>query len=273
MDEILKIITLAVVQGITEFLPVSSSAHLVILGKLLNIKENVMIASILHAGTLVSILLVYFKEIISLARTDKYLLKFLFISSVPAGIVGVLLHFSGADEKLFGSPVLAASGLFVTAWVLFFAGKKQSQNNDISKMNFKDAFFIGLAQCIAILPGISRAGMTISTALFLKYKRKDSSTYSFLMAIPVIAGASFLKIFQLAARGGTSESESSISYVAAATGFVVSAIIGYAALNTVIESVRKGSFNRYAVYCICFGTATLLILLVLALIRIFHGNG
>ncbi len=255
MEEILKTICLAVVQGVTEFLPVSSSGHLVIIAKILKVKECILLATVLHAGTLVSIILIYLRELRNLFGADKKLLKFIFVSSIPAGIVGLTLNYFGLDELLFENTVLVGCGLFVTSASLYCLTKNQSQTKDISDMNFKDAFLIGLAQCVAIMPGISRSGMTISSALRLNFKRKDASTYSFLMAVPVIGGAAFVEILPFLK--DMSKGEAGIGSLSLIIGFIVSAIVGYIALNAVIESVRKGSLKKYAIYCFILGVIIL----------------
>ncbi len=257
MHEILKVALLAVVQGLTEFLPVSSSGHLVILGDIIDLKGNsVLLFSVLHAGTLISILFVYFREIIYLLRSARKRLLLIFVSSIPAAIVGISLHISGLDKKLFESPMLAGFGLLMTAGILLIISRKQIQSKEISDMSFKDAFLIGMAQCVAILPGVSRSGATISTALRLKLKRSEASTYSFLMALPVIAGATFIELLPVLRNPDINND--SIGMLPMTLGFVISAIVGYISLNIVITSVRKGSLNKYGYYCFALGVLVLL---------------
>ena len=256
MDEILKTALLAVVQGITEFLPISSSGHLVIIGDILGIREDsIVLSSVLHAGTLVSILLIYFREIIHYIRSTRILLL-IFISSIPAGIVGLTIHAYGFENMLFGNPLIAGAGLLITAGALYFLPRKQAQSKEVSEMSLKDAFIIGFAQCIAILPGVSRSGSTISTSLRLKFKRGEASTYSFIIAIPVVAGATLVEILPLL-RNPDNNSDA-VGATALILGFIISAIVGYASLNTVIDSVRKGSLIKYSYYCLALGTITLL---------------
>jgi undecaprenyl-diphosphatase len=240
---------------VTEFLPVSSSGHLVIIAKILKVEECVLLATVLHAGTLVSIIIVYLRELRNLFGGDKKLLKFIFVSSIPAGAAGLTLNYFGLDKLLFENAALVGCGFFVTSASLYCLTKNQSQTKDISDMNFKDAFLIGLAQCVAIMPGISRSGMTISSALHLNYKRKDASTYSFLMAVPVIGGAAFIEI--LPSLKDMSKGEAGIGSLSLIIGFTVSAIVGYIALNAIIESVRKGSLKNYAIYCFILGVIVL----------------
>ncbi len=252
MGELFKTVILAVAQGLTEFLPVSSSGHLVLLGKLLDVKEDsVLLAATLHAGTLVSVLSVYFREIRAVLSSHRLMLL-IAVSSVPAGLVGVGLKLSGLDEIIFDSPLVAGLGLLATSAILLrLPGRHQAQSKDMEHLGFGDALLVGFAQLVAILPGVSRSGSTICACLRLDMKRRDASTYSFLMSIPVIAGAAIVEIAPLFLKPEKVADAS--GHLALLTGFAVSAAVGYAALKMVIESVRKGTLSKYGYYCMCAG--------------------
>ena len=256
--DIYRISLLGIIQGITEFLPISSSGHLAITSKLMNLNDNaLLVAVILHAGSLFSIIAVYYKEIIDLLTKNKMMLPKIFLAIIPIGFVGFLFEMFHLGDLLFENMFVVAGGLYLTAFLLFF-GMKSSDNNSIEFQNisYKDAFIIGLMQCIAILPGVSRSGTTISTALKLKIKREAAAAFSFMIALPVIAAACLLKlsmyIYHLHKHQIPEEQmiASSILF----TGFIVSAITGFISLKFLIFTIKKGKLNAFAFYCAILAT-------------------
>ena len=249
-NEIIKTTILALVQGITEFLPVSSSGHLVILSEYLDIREDTLLLSLcLHCGTLLSVLLIYSREILNVLRSPK-LLFFIFISSIPAGIGGCLVKIYGIDDYLFESPLIAGIGLIVTSMILASTIKRNRGEKDLVKMNLRDAFFVGLTQMIAILPGVSRSGITISTGLHLGFNGADSARYSFLIFIPAVIGASLIEIISKFNRNA----ETIFSNIPILLlGFLVSAVAGYISLKILINYAKKREISKFRYYCFAVG--------------------
>ncbi|OGX19457.1 MAG: hypothetical protein A3K54_04965, partial [Omnitrophica WOR_2 bacterium RBG_13_44_8] len=185
----LKYIILGIIQGVTEFLPVSSSGHLVIAEKLLGINEHLVAVSvILHLGTSLALVIFFFRDILNLLRNLR-LLSYIIIVTLITGIIGL----SGKDffERLFASPKLVAAALIITGIILLLTKKfMQAKRNTL---NLKDALVLGLTQGFAIIPGISRSGMTISTLLFRGLDREVSFRFAFLASIPAVFGAAILE--------------------------------------------------------------------------------
>ncbi len=252
----LKIIFLAIIQGITEFLPVSSSGHLVIFEKLLNIdNNNILITTVLHAGTLLSILIVYKVKLIELIKNKEYnTIVNVIIGSIPVGILGLIFHFFGIGHKMFQNLYIPSCGLIITSIFLFSIKSKEklTENNiTLDAITFKSAFMIGCFQAFAILPGISRSGSTIASALRLRVNKNDAATFSFLLAIPVIFAASVVEIY-------SSLNNQSVEFVTVdwslmGAGFIVSAFVGFLSLNILLRVIKKGNLKGYAYYCLCLG--------------------
>ncbi|NIM03664.1 undecaprenyl-diphosphatase, partial [bacterium] len=183
-------IILAIVQGLTEFLPVSSSGHLVIFQKLFNLTEPPVLFDILiHVGTLGAILLYFRKEIVKISKKTIWLI---FIGTIPALVVGLLLQ--GYISLIFDSLKLVGVTLLITAGLLFLSKQFSQLNRRFSHLKWLDALFIGAFQALAILPGISRSGSTIVSGMWRKLDRKTAFQFSFYLAIPAILGALTLQI-------------------------------------------------------------------------------
>ena len=255
MTPFLKIIFLAVVQGITEFLPISSSGHLAILQDLFNIKgnETLLISVVLHAGTLVAILIFYFKEIIQmLTPTKRKAILIIIIGSIPAGIIGVLIKGTRLDDIIFANMLIPGIGLLITAFLLKYGMGKSGGTKVITDLTIKDSLFVGLFQAFAILPGISRAGSTISGSLIKKLKTTEAATFSFLLAVPAIAGATFVEIASHLFKS-QEKLHQVIPNSALVLGFIISIIIGYFSLKVLIHILKRGKLNIFAYYCFFLG--------------------
>ncbi len=177
------------------------------------------------------------------------------MASIPIGVIGMSLHFSGLTDSLFNNMYFPGIGLFLTGIILFLASnKKKNAKNSIQleNMTIKTSLIIGCFQGLAILPGISRSGSTIATALKLKITKESAATFSFLIAIPAIAGASTVEMISTLTKHNL-ELES-VNWSALGVGFAVSAIVGYFALQLLLKAVQRGSLKRYAIYCFCLGT-------------------
>jgi undecaprenyl-diphosphatase len=250
---LLEIIVLAVVQGLTEFLPVSSSGHLVIVAKFLvpgGQPQSLDIADlniVLHAGTLVSILVVYFRRIAKLFGEDRRLIGRLAVATIPAVLVGLPLK-KFAGDSVLANPLLAGCLLIVTGIMLLVTVRFPPGKTECRDISYRQAFLIGLSQAVAILPGLSRSGATISTGLGLGLQPASAATFSFLMAIPVIGGASLL---ELVSQFGDAEVTTPVLHLF--IGASVACFVGLAALLWMIRWIERGKLQWFAAWCIPLG--------------------
>lgn len=261
----LEALILGIVQGLTEFLPVSSSGHLTIGSALFGMsgEENLTFAIAVHTATVLSTIVVLWSEVSALFKgffrfkwneETKMVCKIL-LSMIPVGIVGVF--FKDYVEGLFGSGILLVGCmLLVTATLLAFSYyAKPRQKEEIS---FKDAFIIGLGQAVAVLPGLSRSGTTIATGLLLGNKKEQVAKFSFLMVLIPILGEAFLDLM----KGGFSPAASGISYTALIVGFLAAFITGTIACKWMINLVKKGKLIYFAYYCAVVGAIAIIYSLI-----------
>jgi len=251
----IEALILGLVQGLTEFLPVSSSGHLEIGKVLLNVevKEDLTFTVLVHLATVLSTITVFFKDIRELIsgllafkwnEETKYVSKIL-VSMIPVLIVGVM--FREEVESLFsGNLTLVGGALLVTALLLI---STQLVKAGEKKIPFLDAFIMGIAQALATIPGISRSGATISTALILKNNRSEVARFSFLMVLLPIIGAALLDILSMS----STPSENSIAVGSLIVGFLAAYISGYLACTWMINLVKKGNLYWFAIYCALIG--------------------
>ena len=257
---------LGVLQGLTEFLPVSSSGHLVLGQSILGFKEPGLVFDVLlHVGTLAAVLAFYGKDLWRVARdwASSLIGKgsgdgaartgwLLILGSIPAGVAGVFL--GDLIEEMFAAPKLAACALLVTGGILRFARPKKDAGRGESEMTPKDALFIGAFQAFAVIPGISRSGATIAAALMRGVEREQAARFSFLLSVPAISGAFLLKMKDLEGALGA-------NLPPYAVGAAASAIVGAAALGWLIKLVRGGNLARFRFYCWGAGALSLVYLL------------
>ena len=252
--ETLDALILGVIQGLTEFLPVSSSGHLelgkAVLGDQSVPEESLLFTVVLHFATALSTIIVFRKDILSILKglvsRDREDLNFagrIILSMIPAVVVG--LFFEDQLEALFnGNIILVGFMLIVTGLLLFLAGKAKSTGKGIS---WKDALIIGVSQAIAMLPGISRSGATISTSVLLGNDRTKAARFSFLMVVPLIFG----KIAKDLLSGDiTMDSSASIPLL---VGFVAAFITGLVACTWMISLVKKAKLHYFSYYCFAVG--------------------
>lgn len=266
-------IALGLIQGLTEFLPVSSSGHLVLLQNLFGMSEPELLFDIcLHVGTLVAVLLVFYREILHILATlvqipalsreagglknlyrinaDVRLCALIILGSVPTALLGLL--FKAAAEHLFGAVWLVGLMLLVTGTVVWCTRYAAPQGRGLLKTRPRDALIIGVVQGLAIIPGISRSGSTIATALFLGIDRELAGRYSFLLSIPAILGALVLGL-------DAEEMQTTIAVEMIALGTLIAAIVGYLALKVLLGLVRRGQLSWFAPYCWALGLIALVI--------------
>lgn len=244
---VVEMLILAVVQGVAEFLPISSSGHLVIVGALLGGgDESATVEIILHAGTLASILVIYWRRILALLRADRRVIPLLVVGTIPAAILGLTIK--SRAEWLLASPLLAGCMLLVTGGLLLLLKWLPEGNSDYRQMRLRDALVVGCFQAFALLPGISRSGTTIVGGRVMGLDRTDSVTFSFLLAIPAILGASLLAVVDIVQEGTSSQAVAVL-----AGGAVVSFAVGILALRWLIHWARAGRLYWFAAWCIPVG--------------------
>jgi undecaprenyl-diphosphatase len=250
-------LVLGIIQGFTEFLPVSSSGHLAIAGTLFELKgeENLTFAIVVHAATVLSTICVLWKEVSVLFRglfsfrwnEETQMVSKILLSMIPVGIVGVLLK--DYVEALFGSGLLLVGiMLLVTALLLFFSGRVRTGGGK-ETISFRDACVIGIAQACAVLPGLSRSGTTIATGIMLGNNKKNVAKFSFLMVIVPVLGEATLDLL----KGDFSAEASGIPSLALVTGFLSAFISGALACRWMIRLVSHGKLVYFAYYCIAAG--------------------
>ena len=241
----LHAIILGAVQGLAEFLPISSSAHLVFVPWLFGWEDPGLAFDVaLHLGTLLALLIYYRKEWIAMVQSivagdpsQRRLLLLLITASIPGAIIG--LAFEKQAETTFRSPLLIAIAMAVLAVLMWLFDKISPQKRSMGEMTFRDAVAIGLSQAMAIVPGVSRSGATITMARALGVERGDAANFSFLMATPIIAGAGLVEARKLVHEG--------IDW-SVGLGFVSAAIFGLLAIAVLIRYVRTRDYVVFAIY-------------------------
>jgi len=245
-----------VVQGITEFFPISSSGHLVILHSLFGVREETVAFDVfLHFGTLISIVVFFRKDIINMLGRDRKMLKFILAACVPTFIMGIL--FKDAVEALFSNVRFVGAALIATGIFLLFASLSAICRKSLHKtgpLGMVNSIVIGIAQGIAIVPGISRSGSTIGTALIAGLDEETSLKFSFLLALPVILGANLLKARHIY---GNLVSIDTIPFIA---GGAAAAITGFLAIKAMFGILRKNMFFLFGIYCILAGASVIILL-------------
>ena len=263
---ILEAIVLGILQGITEFLPVSSSGHLVLMQHFLGIKESQLFFDVMvHFGTLGAVIIVYHQLIGSLVRTgfstlfqadfyrhprltisdtpDLRLIWFLLLGSIPTGLIALL--FKDSLEAIFGKPMVVAGMLIITGLILQLSRLGQRQRQTETSLRAWHTPLVGIVQGLAIIPGISRSGSTISISLLFGLPPQVAAQYSFLLSIPAILGAVALKLKDVGAI--------TIAPAVIVAGTLTSFIVGYIALRFLLAMLNRGKFSVFSYYCFALG--------------------
>ena len=276
MLDILSAIILGAVQGISEFLPISSSGHLVLVPALLGIETGLAFDTILHIGTLVAIFTFFWKVIINLIKgfilsiidltegvdifkrelhrvPEKRFAWLIIVGTIPTGIMGILLK--DAIETIFRGTLFVGIFLLVTAAVLYYSERHSSGQITQKDMSFKQALIVGICQGLAVFPGISRSGSTIASGLCLGLNREYAARYSFLLSIPAVIGAGLIQIKDIATL------DASVSVLLA--GFISSVIFGYLSIKLLMKMIKGWSLDIFAYYCTIIGIITIILSVVL----------
>ena len=251
-------IVLGIVQGLAEFLPVSSSAHLALVPWFLHWDDPGLAFDVaLHVGTLIAVLWYFRAQWIALVRAvfgagtpeDRKRVGFLIVATIPGAIAGLALE-KYADTA-FRDPRLIATVLIVMGILLWWADKAAASNRRLPSMTVRDALLVGLAQMFAIIPGVSRSGSTITAGRGLRFSREDAAVFSFLMSMPIIAAAAFLKLPHVLKTEGVT--------VPLAAGVIASAVSGWIAIRVLLRFVSHRSYGVFAAYRVIVGLIVLAI--------------
>ena len=248
---VIQALILGIVQGLTELLPISSSAHLAIIPWIFNwnIPDSFDVA--LHFGTLLAIGIFFFKDWIELIKgvykklvkkensTEGRMFWYIVLATIPGGLIGFLLdHFVG--DKLT-TPLIIAIALIVMGIILYFVDKNAKSTTDYEHMTLKQTFLIGLAQSLAFIPGVSRSGVTMTTARLLKVDRESAAKYSFMLSAPIVLAATIFKIKDF------------VFNVPFFVGVFSSFIVGILVIKFLLKYLQKGSFKGFAIYRVIAG--------------------
>ena len=273
--DIIQAIIIGLVQGLTEFLPVSSSAHLIFAQQALGVADvGLAFDVLLHVGTLVAVIVYFFNDIVNMIKgfllslvdlkngnfmgelkKDPYkkLAWLTILATIPIGIVGVL--FNDIVESMFMGLTVPAFLLLITGCLLYVSQRMNTGKIDVRNITLKEALIMGCGQALAILPGLSRSGTTIAAGLFAGLDKEFAAKFSFILSIPAILGAA---VFQLKDLSG-----GSVEIGACIAGFIVAVISGYLAISVLLKIVREKSLDIFAYYCWIVGIIVLVGSLIL----------
>lgn len=257
---ILQAIFLGIVQGLTELLPISSSAHLALIPMIFkwDIPDAFEVA--LHFGTLLAIGLFFFKEWILLIKggyelvvkqkktTEGKMFWYIVVATIPGGAIGFVLD--RYAENLLTKPLIIAIALIVMGILLYIIDKKSDEKIEYEKMNFKQTFLVGLSQALAFIPGVSRSGITMTTARLMKINRESAAKYSFMLSAPIVLAATVFKLKEF------------VFNTPFILGVLSSFIVGVIVIKFLLEYLRKGSFKIFAIYRLILGIILLVLIIV-----------
>ena len=250
--EFIEILILSIIQGISEFLPISSSAHLILISNLYDLKTSSLLIDIsLHLGSLLAIIFYFRKDLFNL-KENKKLLQLIIIGSLPLVIFGFILHATEIIHLLRNIKVIAWTTLLFGI-ILFFSDQRESDKNISTDLNFKNIIFIGTFQVLALIPGVSRAGITLTASRFLKFNRFESGKISFLLSIPALAGASFLGLKDVL------NQSIQLNYLLV-TAIGLSFAFSYITVKFFLIYINKFSFNVFVIYRILISMLLFLII-------------
>ncbi len=266
--EIWQAAVLGLVQGLTEFLPVSSSGHLIFLQRLFGLDGGLFIPLVLHLGTAVAVCTVFFKDILSLFKKPFKTLGFLALATLPAGLAGVLAGDSVEDFISGGNYVGIFLSVFflITAAVLFMTEtlvkRRAKAGKESGGITFKTVIPMGFAQAVAILPGISRSGSTICAGTLANGNGEEIAKFSFLMSIPVILGGFAVDLVKGLLNGEIRQtfSDGGVNFaVAVALGFVISAVVGLFAIKVMLKAIKNANYKWFSLYLAIFSAVCLVL--------------
>jgi undecaprenyl-diphosphatase len=253
VEEIIKAVVLGIVQGFTEFLPISSSGHLLLFRKMFGLAEaGLLLDTMLHVGTLVAVVAVFWRDILEMIkRPFSHLTLLVIMGTIPTGIIG--LAFKDTFEHLATTGVFLGWSFLATGLILWLADSlKERGLKEISDVSFKNAFLVGTLQGVAIIPGVSRSGLTISGSLFQGIEKETAARFSFLLSLPAIMGAALVQSVDLFK--GNIEG---IGMGALLIGTLVAAVCGYIAVRWMLEIIKNKSLKIFSYYLWIVGAGVL----------------
>lgn len=235
-------LVLGIIQGITEFLPISSSAHLALAHRFFgwNVADNLTFDVALHFGTLVAILAYFAKDWLTLLKTRNRLLGFVIVASIPGAVAGALLE--DLAENAFRSPLQMAVLLALMGLVMAAAERWGRKTAEVEQLSFGQALLIGVAQALALMPGVSRSGITMTAGLALGLTREAAARFSFLLATPIMLGATVFQCRHLVTEPAT------VPWLPLLIGVVASAVTGFAAIAFLLRFLRQHTFYPFVIY-------------------------
>ena len=254
---IIEAIILGLIQGMTEFIPVSSSGHLLLAGEALQTGDNLLFDVLLHVGTLAAIIVYFRRDLWQLLKNvasdtpSGKLARLILLATLPAAVIGFL--FSDFIDEQLRSPLVVAASLAIVGFLMLIADQLTPRSKDIPYTR-RNTMQVGLAQALALIPGVSRSGITITTGLFSGFSRRQAARFSFLLAVPIIAGSAFGVVLS----GGEGNS---VGYGAIAVAVLVSFASGLLAIRILLGVIEKHGLKYFAYYR--FGLALVVILLLL----------
>jgi len=273
--DIISAIILGAVQGLSEFLPISSSGHLALIPNLLGVETGLAFDTVLHIGTLVAIFSFFWQDIINLIKgfllslidltegfdvfkrelkivPEKRFAWLIIVGSIPTAIIGLLLK--DAIENIFRGTIFVGFFLIITGLILYYSERHSSGNITAKDMSFKQSIIVGICQGLAVLPGISRSGSTIASGLCLGLEREYAARYSFLLSVPAVIGAGLIQIKDIATID--------ISFGVILAGFISSVVFGYLAIKLLMKMIKGWSLDIFAYYCWIVGAITLILSII-----------
>lgn len=244
-----------IIQGLTEFLPISSSGHLVLIPALLDRPApDLATSAMLHLGTLAAVLVYYRSDIAAMAKFDRparKLITLILIGSIPAAVLGLTLE--DRIEELVSEPVVVAWFVVLTGIILLASTLLRIGDRLMTSIRPVDSIIIGLAQSFALIPGISRSGMTITAGLSRGLERTEAARFAFLLGIPVIAGAGLLQMAEVLSSGQSIPTEVWV-------GMVAAGLSGYAAIAILLRLLTRVGLAPFGIYCVAFGLMSVIVL-------------
>jgi undecaprenyl-diphosphatase len=252
---LIQAIILGIIQGITEFLPISSSGHLVLMQKIFGITEPTLVFDTsVHLGTLIAVFAVFKDDIMNLLKKPFQKLTWLLIAgTIPTGIIGIL--FKDTFEQMFHTGSTLGFEFIITGVVILWSGILKSGRKGIKETSYFDAAFIGVMQGLAIMPAISRSGLTISGALFRNLDRNFAARFSFLLSIPAILGAAVFQVKDMMEVGGGT---GGIGMGALIAGSLAAAIAGYMSIKFMLKILNEGKLKYFSYYVFALGALVVL---------------
>ena len=253
-QDFIEILILSAIQGISEFLPISSSAHLILVSSLYDLKTSSLLIDIsLHLGSLLAIIFFFRRELFDLKHNQK-LLKLIIIGSVPLILFGYILYSTELIYHLRNIKIIAWATLFFGI-ILYFADQRKIDRNISTNLDIRSIIFIGLFQILALIPGVSRAGITMTAARFLNFNRVDSGKISFLLSIPALCGASFLGLWDI-------PSEAIEINILIIIAIIFSFLFSYLTVKFFLNYINKFSLKIFVFYRILIGLILLSIIYI-----------